>query len=171
VTGHVERAGVGQHFEAALARLPAYGAAYVGLADSYLALGDPQRALAALRKGKTLAPTDARLLEAEAGVLRRLEKPREAMAAFEAALPLAPKDALLRVKLAEMYRDAREPAKAVALLQEAVALEAVTLLDAPALALATQIHRSRRMARDGFSISGTACDRRTVSRKPSTQRC
>ena len=112
-----------RHFEEALLRLPAYGAAYVGLAECALAKGDTQGALATLRKGQALAPRDARLFETEALVWRRLEKPREAMAALEKALPLAPKDALLRVKLAELHRDAREPARAVALFREAVALD------------------------------------------------
>ena len=70
------------HFEAAIARLPAYGAAYTGLADAWLALGEPQRALAALEKGKTVSPRDARLFEAEAAIFQGLEKPREAIAAL-----------------------------------------------------------------------------------------
>ena len=118
-----QEAAAAAEFEKALIRLPAYGAAYVGLAECALAQGDTRKALDTLRKGQALAPRDARLFETEAGVWRRLEKPREAMAALEKALPLAPKDALLRVKLAELYRDAREPARAVALLQEAVALD------------------------------------------------
>ncbi len=111
------------HFDAALIRLPAYGAAYVGLADCYAALGETRRALATLKKGQTANPKDAQIFEAEGALLRRLEKPREAIAAYEAALPLAPKDALLRVKVGEMYRDARDTEKAIRFLKEAVAID------------------------------------------------
>lgn len=111
------------HFEAAIARLPAYGTAYVGLANSYAALGQTGKALATLKKGQTKSPKDPQTFEAEGALLRRLEKPREAIAAYEAALPLAPKDALLRMKLGEMYRDARDPDKAIRIMREAVALD------------------------------------------------
>jgi choline-sulfatase len=111
------------HYEAAIARLPAYGAAYVGLADCYLAGGDSKDALGILKKGQSVSPRDSQLFEAEARVWRRLEKPREAIVAYEAALPLAPRDALLRVTLGEMYRDAREPEKATRMFREAVALD------------------------------------------------
>jgi choline-sulfatase len=112
-----------RHFEAALVRLPAYGAAYVGLSECYVALGDTTRALAALKKGEAVSPRDAQIFEAEGALLRRLEKPREAIVAYEAALPLAPRDALLRVKLGEMYRDARETEKAIRVMREAVAID------------------------------------------------
>jgi choline-sulfatase len=112
-----------RHYEAALVRLPAYGAAYVGLADCYVALGATGRALATLKKGEAVSPRDAQIFEAEGALLRRLEKPREAIVAYEAALPLAPKDALLRVKLGEMYRDARDGEKAIRLMREAVAID------------------------------------------------
>ena len=111
------------HFEAALVRLPAYGAAYVGLSDCYVAMGDTGRALAALKKGEAVSPRDAHIFQAEGALLRRIEKPREAIAAYEAALPLAPKDALLRVTLGEMYRDARDGERAIRLMREAVAID------------------------------------------------
>ncbi len=111
------------HFEAAIARLPAYGTAYVGLANCYTALGDTGRALATLKKGQAANPRDARIFEAEAALLRTLEKPKEAIAAYEAALPLSPKDALLRMKLGEMYRDARDAEKAIRIMREAVEID------------------------------------------------
>jgi tetratricopeptide (TPR) repeat protein len=111
------------HYEAAIERLPAYGAAYVGLSECHLALGDPRTALEVLHRGQAKAPRDARLYESEGRVLRALEKPREAIAAYERARSLAPKDALVRVKLGEMYRDAREPERAAAVMREAIALD------------------------------------------------
>lgn len=110
------------HFEAAIARLPGFGKAYVNLAICYAATGDTGRALATLKKGQAANPKDPQVLEAQGALFRDLERPRDAMAAYEAALPLAPRNAMLRVKLAEMYRDAREPEKAVRLLREAVAI-------------------------------------------------
>jgi len=107
-------------FEAAIARLPVFGKAWVNLAICYAALGDTSRALETLKKGQAANPKDPQILEAEATLLRDLKRPRQAIAAYEAALPLAPKNALLRVKLGEMYRDAREPEKAIRLLREAV---------------------------------------------------
>ncbi|MBK5257153.1 MAG: sulfatase-like hydrolase/transferase [Vicinamibacteria bacterium] len=108
------------HFEAAIARLPVFGKAYVSLAICYAALGDTSRALATLKKGQVANPKDPQILEAEATLLRDLERPQQAIAAYEAALPLAPRNAQLRVKLAEMYRDARDPDKAIRLLREAI---------------------------------------------------
>jgi choline-sulfatase len=112
-----------EHFEEALRRLPAYGAAYAGLAEAWVALGEPQRGIAALRRGQSVSPKDARLFEAEASIWKALEKPREAIAAYEAALPLAPRDALLRMRLGELHRDGQDPRKAIALMREAIAID------------------------------------------------
>lgn len=114
------------HFERAIERLPAYGAAYVGLADARLSTGDGKSALAALGKGAKAAPKDASIARAEARILRRLERPSEATAAYERAIALSPKDALLRVQLGEMYRDRRDLDRAIALMREAVSLDAET---------------------------------------------
>ena len=111
------------HFEAAARHLPAFGPAYIGLADCRAAAGQTAAALAVLKEGQQKNPRDAGLVEAEAKLWRRLEKPREAIAAYERALPLAPRDALVRVSLGEMYRDGGDPARAVALMREAVALD------------------------------------------------
>jgi choline-sulfatase len=108
------------HFEAAIARLPAFGKAYVNLAICYAAMGDTGKALATLKKGQAANPKDPQVLEAQGALFHDLERPRDAIAAYEAALPLAPRNAMLRVKLGEMYRDGGEPGKAVRLLQEAV---------------------------------------------------
>lgn len=111
------------HFEAATRHLAGFGPAYVGLADCRAAAGRTAAALAALKDGQEKNPRDARLVEAEARLWRRLEKPREAVAAYERALPLAPRDALLRVALGEMYRDAGDADRAARLMREAVALD------------------------------------------------
>jgi len=68
-------------------------------------------------------PRDARLFEAQAGILRQLEKPREALLAYRKAIELAPRDGLLHAKLGELLRDAGEPEPAIAQLREAVALD------------------------------------------------
>jgi tetratricopeptide (TPR) repeat protein len=111
------------HYLRATERLPGFGAAWVGLARSRLAAGDAAGALDALTRGHAAAPQDAQILEAQAGVLRGLERPREAIAAYEAAVALAPGDALLKVELGEALRDAGDLVQAEQRLQEAVRLE------------------------------------------------
>ena len=112
-----------KHFERSLARLPGYGAAYVGLANARVAMGDAQGALAALQRGAKAAPRDSQIPLAEARVCRRLERPADAIRAYERAAFLAPRNALVRVQLGEMYRDRNEPDKAIASIRQAVALE------------------------------------------------
>ena len=111
------------HYEKALERLPGYGAAYVGIADARLEMGDSAGALAALERGVKAAPTDSQLPLAQARIFRRLERPQDAVRAYEAAVALAPKNALAKVQLGEMYRDANRPGDAIRLLREAVALD------------------------------------------------
>ena len=93
------------HYEGALQKLPAYTAAYVGLAEVHLAEGKPSLALEAVRRGLKVAPDDPRLIEREGDVARRMDDPVAAVRAYERVAQLAPKDALVRVKLGEMYRD------------------------------------------------------------------
>ena len=112
------------HFERALERLPAYGAAALGLADCRIAAGDLEGALAALEKGRQASPKDPSLPERAGQVWRRRRHYTEAARAYEAAVALAPGDALLRVQLGETYRDAGRTSDAVRLLREAVALDA-----------------------------------------------
>jgi choline-sulfatase len=111
------------HYEGALQKLPAYTAAYVGLADVHLADGKPGLALDAVRRGLKLAPDDPRLIEREGDVARRMADPAGAGRAYERVAQLAPKDALVRVKLGEVYRDLGRPADAARLLREAVQLD------------------------------------------------
>ena len=112
------------HFEAAARHLPGFGPAYIGLADCRAASGKTATALAVLKEGQQRNPRDARLVEAEAKLWRRLEKPREAIATYERALPLAPRDALMRVSLGEMYRDQGDTDRAAALMREALKIDA-----------------------------------------------
>src|SRR6185295_6351270 len=70
------------HFEAAARHLPGFGPAYVGLADCRAAAGQTAAALTVLKEGQKKNPRDARLVEAEARLWRRLEKPRAAVAAY-----------------------------------------------------------------------------------------
>jgi len=111
------------HFEAAIHRLPGFGAAHLALADCRVALGALRPAVEALRRGQAQSPKDPRLLEREAQVWRRLGDRRQAIRAYQAATALAPNDALLKVQLAEVHRDSGELDRAVALLKEAVTLD------------------------------------------------
>ncbi len=111
------------HYEGAIQKLPAYTAAYAGLAEAYLAAGDATRAMDAVRRGLKVSPDDPRLLEHEGDVARLTGDPAATARAFERVAQLAPRDALIRVKLGELYRDLGRTPDAVRLLQEAVKLD------------------------------------------------
>jgi tetratricopeptide (TPR) repeat protein len=110
-----------RHFTTAIERLPAFAAAYRALADSRLALGRPQDALAALRDGQKAVPRDPLMHEHEAAVWRRMGEVRKAIEAYEAVLKLAPDDALTLVRLGELHRSRGDLATAIRLLRDAVA--------------------------------------------------
>ncbi len=111
------------HFARALELLPAFGQAYIGLADCQVAAGNVTAAAATLERGVAANPRDPQLLERTAELWRRLERPDKAIALYERELPLASSDALVHVRLGELYRDAGNPTRAIALLQEAVKLD------------------------------------------------
>ena len=114
------------HFEGALQKLPAYTAAYLGLADALVAEGKTDLALDAVRRGQKASPDDPRLVEREGDITRRLGDAAQATRAYERVAAMAPADALIRVKLGELYRDLGRPADAVRLLRDAVRLEPAT---------------------------------------------
>jgi tetratricopeptide (TPR) repeat protein len=114
------------HYEGAVEKLPAYTAAYIGLADVHLADGKPNLALDAVRRGLKVSPQDPRLIERDGDVARRLGDAAAAARAYERVLPLAPEDALVRVKLGEVYRDLGRSSDAARLLRDAVQLDPET---------------------------------------------
>jgi superkiller protein 3 len=114
------------HFEGALRKLPAYPAAYLGLADAFLAEGKTDLALDAVRRGQKASPDDPRLVEREGDISRGHGDAAGAMRAYERVAVMAPADALIRVKLGELYRDLGRPADAARLLRDAVRLEPAT---------------------------------------------
>ena len=111
------------HYEGAVEKLPAYAAAYLGMADAHLADGQVDRALAAVRRGQKASPEDPRLIEREGDIARRLRDPALAVRAYERVAAMAPRDALIRVKLGELYRDLGRTEDAVRLLREAIQLD------------------------------------------------
>ena len=111
------------HFEAALARLPGFAAAYLELAQCRIALGDAPGAVEILRRGQVVAPNDPRLYEREAQVWKRGKRYDQAITAYRAAVALAPRDALLRVQLGEALRDSGTLDDAERELRQAVALD------------------------------------------------
>ena len=114
------------HFEGALAKLPAYAAAYLGLADAHLANGRTDLALEAIRRGQKASPDDPGLIEREGDIMRRLGDGEHAIRDYERVAAMAHDDALIRVKLGELYRDLGRPADAIRLLREAVKLDPAT---------------------------------------------
>jgi arylsulfatase A-like enzyme/Flp pilus assembly protein TadD len=110
-------------YEAAISKLPAYTAAYVGLADAYLALGDARRVRDAVGRGLKVAPDDPRLIEREGDVARRMGEAGAAVAAYQRVAALSPRDALIRVKLGELLRDVGRSDESIRVLREAVQLD------------------------------------------------
>jgi arylsulfatase A-like enzyme/Tfp pilus assembly protein PilF len=110
-------------YERAVEQLPAYTAAYVGLADAHLAQKRTDLALEAVQRGLKIAPDDPRLVERGGDVARMRGDGAAAASAYERVVSLAPEDALIRVKLGELYRDLGRPADAVRRLREAVGLD------------------------------------------------
>jgi arylsulfatase A-like enzyme/tetratricopeptide (TPR) repeat protein len=111
------------HYEGALRQLPAYAAAYLGLADALVNDGKPALALDALRRGQKALPDDPQLVDREGDIARRTGDDALAGRSWERVAGMAPQDALVRVKLGELYRDTARPADAVRLLREAVRLD------------------------------------------------
>lgn len=144
-----------RHFKRAAGKLPASGAAHLGVAECALARGDLSAALAALRVGRAASPTDVRLAEREAQVLRRLGRRAEAAQAYAAAVALSPRDALLRVQLGETLRDLGRLEEAVAALREAVALDAHTASYWNALGLALVAKGDLAAAEHAFRAAAT----------------
>lgn len=117
---HAEAA---RHFEEAIRRQPAYGAAYKALSDCRAAGGDRDAALAVLKRGQARSPRDGSLHQAEARLLKLLGRTADARRAYEEAIVLGPSDAPSRVELGELMRDAGDLPRAIDLTREAVTLD------------------------------------------------
>jgi arylsulfatase A-like enzyme/tetratricopeptide (TPR) repeat protein len=111
------------HYEGAIAKLPTYSAAYLGLSEAHQASGNVKLALDALRRGQKAAPNDPQLVEREGDLARSMRNLALAATAFERVAQMAPQDALARVKLGEVYRDLGRPADAVRVIREAIKLD------------------------------------------------
>jgi len=114
------------HYEGAITKLPSYAAAYLGLADTYLADGKVDQALDAVRRGQKVAPDDPRLIEREGDIERRKGGREVAARAFERVAQMAPRDALVRIKLGEVYRDLGRQSDAARVMREAIQLDPST---------------------------------------------
>jgi choline-sulfatase len=114
------------HYEGAITKLPSYAAAYLGLADTYLADGKADQALDAVRRGQKAAPDDPRLIEREGDIERRRGGGEVAARAYERVAQIAPRDALVRIKLGEVYRDLGRQSDAARVMREAIQLDPAT---------------------------------------------
>jgi superkiller protein 3 len=110
-------------YEAAIQKLPAYTAAYVGLVEAHLAAGNALQALDAVQRGIKVSPEDPRLIELEGDLARRRGEAGAAVQAYQRVAALAPQDGLIRVKLGELYRDVGRTEEAIGVLREAVNLD------------------------------------------------
>ncbi len=113
-------------YEEAIKRLPAYTAAFVGLAEAYLGADDLAKASDAVRRGRVVSPQDPRLVERQGDIARRLGEAGAAVQAYQEVASLAPEDPLIRVKLGELLRDVGRVDESVRLLREAVKLDPET---------------------------------------------
>lgn len=111
-------------YEQAVQKLPAYTAAYVGLAEAYLGADDLARARTAVDRGLKVAPQDPRLVERGGDIARRAGDAGAAVQAFQRVAELAPRDALIRIKLGELLRDVGRTEEAARAMREAVELDA-----------------------------------------------
>jgi superkiller protein 3 len=112
-----------EQYEGAIAKLPAYTAAYVGLAEAYLGEGNLKQARDAVQRGRKVVPDDPRLIEREGDIARRAGDAGAAVQAYQRVATLAPKDGLIRVKLGELLRDVGRTEDSVRTLREAVQLD------------------------------------------------
>jgi tetratricopeptide (TPR) repeat protein len=110
-------------YEKAAKKLPAYGPVYIAIVESRLAVGDLRGAFAAAKRGQAAVPSEPRLVEREADILRRQGDLAGAADAEAKVVAMAPSDALARVRLGEMYRDLGRTDEAIRLLREAVRLD------------------------------------------------
>jgi arylsulfatase A-like enzyme/Flp pilus assembly protein TadD len=111
------------HYEGAITKLPSYAAAYLGLADTYLADGKADQALDTVRRGQKAALDDPRLIEREGDIERRRGGGEVAARAYERVAQIAPRDALVRIKLGEVYRDLGRQSDAARVMREAIQLD------------------------------------------------
>jgi arylsulfatase A-like enzyme/Tfp pilus assembly protein PilF len=110
-------------YEEAIARLPSYTAAFVGLAEAYLGANDPAKAADAVRRGRKVSAQDPRLIERQGDIARRTGDAGAAVQSYQEVASLAPDDALIRVKLGELLRDVGRTEESVQALRAAVKLE------------------------------------------------
>ncbi len=113
----------GRHFARALDLLPAFGQAYIGLADCQVAAGNATAAAATLERGVAANPRDPQLLSGppSSGVASNDRTRRSRCTNANCLSPRQTRSS--RVRLGELYRDAGNPTRAIALLREAVELD------------------------------------------------
>ena len=111
------------HYEGAIAKLPGYADAYLGLSQAHLASGHAKLAIDVVRRGQKAAPNDPRLIDREGDLARASRDLAGAAKAYERVAQMAAQDALVRVKLGEVYRDLGRPADSIRVMREAIKLD------------------------------------------------
>ena len=92
-----------ESWERVRAAAPSFAAVYFDLADAYLQMGDPVRALDVLRTAEQRWPQDTDVLNALGTVQVRRGSSQDAIATFERAIQANPKDALAYLNVARTY--------------------------------------------------------------------
>ncbi|MGD9904980.1 MAG: sulfatase-like hydrolase/transferase [Vicinamibacterales bacterium] len=112
-----------QGFARAIAALPSFTQAHVGLVDARMARKDWRGALAAVQQGERDAPNEPILYDREGQIWQQLGDRGKAMTAYRRVAELAPKDALVRWRMGELLLSEGDPAPALALFREATRLD------------------------------------------------
>ena len=110
-------------FERAIAALPSFTQAHVGLIDVRMGRKDWRGALTAAQQGQKDAPNEPVLFDREGQAWQQLGDAGRAMAAYRKVAELAPKDALVRWRMGELLLSQRAPDQAQAMFREAIALD------------------------------------------------
>jgi len=112
-----------QSFARAIAALPSFTQAHVGLADVRMARKDWRGALAAVQQGQKDAPNEPILFDREGQIWQQLGDAAKAMAAYRRVAELAPKDALVRWRMGELLLSQGAADQALAQFRDATRLD------------------------------------------------
>jgi len=115
-----------QSYARAIAALPSFTQAHVGLVDVRMARKDWRGALAAAQQGQKDAPNEPILFDREGQIWQQLGDGAKAMAAYRRVAELAPKDALVRWRMGELLLTQGAPDQALVQFREATALDPET---------------------------------------------
>jgi arylsulfatase A-like enzyme/Tfp pilus assembly protein PilF len=151
-----------QSFARAIAALPSFTQAHVGLVDVRMARKDFRGALATVQQGQQDAPNEPILFDREGQIWQQLGDIAKALAAYRRVAELAPKDALVRWRMGELLLNQGPPDQALEQFRAATALDPETADYWNSLGMA--------LGGNGRHDDAAAAFRQAVSRAPTNAR-